>query len=167
MSHPPSVSFDDLQSAFDWVSSAGRFEDSALISRETGQVFFSSMMNDTEEDLPEDIEDDSLYLSVPHKNELDLGKSLVLRFVERSIPDDLAVVEGYFRRRGAYGRFKDLLERRSVLEDWYAYESSATKEALLDWAKAQNLVVTDTSPPSPPASGPDRRLPHDHRRPTR
>ena len=148
MSYSPPVSFDDLESALHWVSSAGPFENSAFISKETGQVFFSSITYDTEDELPDDIEDASIYVAVPHKNDLDLGRDLPLRFVEDTMPHDLVAVEGYFHRRGAYARFKDLLEGRGFLDDWYEYERSATRNALLTWAKENELVVTHAAPPS-------------------
>jgi hypothetical protein len=143
VSSEPSVTFDDLESALLWVSSAGPFENSALISRTTGQVFYSSRSYDTEDELPEDIDDATLYWSVPHKNDLDLGRDLALRFAAEYLPDEERKVQDYFRRRGAYGRFKALLERAGRLEHWYQYEREATKSALLAWAAEEGLKVTD------------------------
>jgi len=42
-----------------------------------------------------------------------------LAFAADEIPDDYDRVAGFFRRRGAYGHFKDLLEMRGKLERWY------------------------------------------------
>ena len=148
MSLAPSVNFDDLESALHWVSSAGPFENSAFISKKTGQIYFTSITYDTDDELPEDIEDTASYLSVPHRNDLDLGRSLALNFVEGYVPEDLGTVQGYFHRRGAYGRFKDLMERRGALEKWYEYERQATKTALLIWANEHTLTVTYAAPPT-------------------
>ena len=88
MSIEPSVTFDDLESALLWVSSAGPFENSALISKATGEVFYSSITHETEDELPEDIDDASLYWSVPHKNDLDLGSNLALHFAAEYMPNE-------------------------------------------------------------------------------
>ena len=48
------------------------------------------------------------YIQIPHKNDLDLGQRLVFEFVETHLPHEYNRVQQIFRRRGAYGRFKDL-----------------------------------------------------------
>jgi hypothetical protein len=145
VSSEPSVTFDDLESALQWVSSGRPFENSALISKATGQVFYSSSTYETEDELPEDIDDATLYWSVPHKNDLDLGRNLALQFAAEYLPEDERKVQDYFHRRGAYGQFKDLLERTGRLEQWHQYERQATKLALLAWAAEEGLKVTDSA----------------------
>lgn len=54
------------------------FENEALLSRTTGELFFMSMQGDFGDELPDDIDDGSAYVAVAHKNELDLGRNLVL-----------------------------------------------------------------------------------------
>jgi hypothetical protein len=54
-----------------------------------------------EDELPEDIEDGSVYVAVPHKNDLDLGKNLVLKFTDGKLPESYATVAAFFRQRGA------------------------------------------------------------------
>ena len=137
----PSIPLDDLESAFEWVSASAPFMNSAFISKTTGQVFYASSAHEMDEPLPEDYEDASLYWSVPHRNDLDLGRTLVFEFVEERLADQLGAVEGYFRRRGAYGRFKDLLERKGLLEAWYEHEREATVSALLAWAAEEGMTV--------------------------
>jgi hypothetical protein len=100
-------------------------------------------MYDTEGELPEDMEDATLYCAVPHKNDLDLGRNLVFRFVFECLPEQEHRVKDYFRRRGAYACFKELLDRTGHLEQWYQYEQKATKTALLAWAAEEGLNVTD------------------------
>ena len=38
-----------------------------------------------------------------------------------------------FSGRGAYGRFKDFLAARGLLEAWYAFEDERENEALRIW----------------------------------
>jgi len=135
------VSFVDLLDAYEWVSSADPCENEAYVSRVTGQIHWSSSITDVEEELPEDIEDGSIYLAVPHKHDLDLGRELVLRFVEEHLPDSYELVSGFFRKRGAYSRFKSLLGQKNQLENWYKYEESAVEEGLREWSRENGLQL--------------------------
>ncbi len=92
-----------------------------------------------------DVADESLYLSVPSKNELDLGRELALRFVEEQLPKDFDRVKDYFRNSGAYRRFKELLEDRGQLQGWFAYEAKGVEEALRTWAIDNDIELIDTS----------------------
>ena len=92
---------------------------------------------------PEDIEDGTLYVAAPHKNDLDLGRELVFDFIESVAPQHVHSVESYFRQRGAYSKFKALLERESLLDDWYKFESKAMRKALLKWASENGFHVTE------------------------
>ena len=141
MTKKPSVSLDDLELALEWVSATGPFENMAYISRTTGQIFYSSSTHDTEDEVPEDADNASLYWSVPHKNDLDLGRTLAYRYVEERLPREYRTVQEIFHRRGAYARYKDLLQRSGHLESWYEYERSATESALLAWAEERGLGV--------------------------
>jgi hypothetical protein len=141
MTQEPSVRLDDLESALQWVSAAGPFENAAYISRTTGQIFYSSSTHDTEDEVPVDVDDASLYWSIPHKNDLDLGRTLAYRYVEEKLPQEYRTVQEIFHRRGAYARYKDLLQRSGHLESWYEYERSATESALLAWAEECGLRV--------------------------
>jgi hypothetical protein len=81
MSTPPTaVKYQDLEAALEWSSSGAPFENTAIISRQTGQVFFKSMGGYSEEELPEDIDDGTFFVAVPHKNDLNLGRELVFDF---------------------------------------------------------------------------------------
>lgn len=138
------VKYEDLSTAFDFVNYGASMEHHAYVSLDTGQVYWTSDSVDTfEEELPEDLEDPERYLTIPHKNELDLGGSLALRFVAQQFPAHYDQVEGYFRRRGAYARFKDLLEREGVLERWYAFEADAVEKALRQWCAENGLDILD------------------------
>ncbi len=135
------MKYEDLESAFHWSSSGAPFENTALLHRQTGEVFLKSMHGDIDGDIPEDIEDGSIYIAAPHKNDLNLGRDLVFEFVEAVAPQHLSKVESYFRQRGAYSKLKALLERESLLEGWYKYEAEATRNALLRWASENGLHI--------------------------
>lgn len=57
------------------------------------------------------------------------------------MPNEQGKVYDIFRRKGAYLRYKDLLESRDLLEKWYDYENKQTKEALLSWCAENNIEI--------------------------
>jgi hypothetical protein len=135
------MTYDDIEYAFIFVSGAPPFENSAVVHRISGEIFYASPMTGIDE-IPEDAEDNDDYLWIPHKNDLDLGRPLVMDFVRARCEDEMEKVLAIFRRKGAYGRFKDLLAQKGLLEDWYAFEQERTREALLEWC-AENGVVLE------------------------
>jgi putative CocE/NonD family hydrolase len=116
-------------------------ENTAYIRTDTGTIHLVSEAIDEEE--PDDLESSDAYVSVPHKNDLDLGRNLVFAFVEEHMPDDWDTVRDIFRKRGAYGRFKDLLQRRRMLDKWFAYEESATEAAVRAWCEDVGIQLSD------------------------
>ena len=138
------VKFEDILAAYEWVSSSP-FDNDAFVSRITGNVHWSSSTIELDDELPEDIEDGSIYVAVPNKHDLNLGKNLALTFAEEQLADSYQTVANIFRQRGAYGRFKDLLERKGYLQAWYDYEANATELALREWAAEQGLSIAERS----------------------
>jgi hypothetical protein len=134
------VRFDELLQTLEWVSFDSYPENEAYVSRATGRIYW---INDVEENLPEDLEDGTKYLCIPRKRDLDLGKRLALDFVRQVLPADYGAVSSFFKRRGAYRRYKDFLERKNKLEDWYSFEEAATKRALREWANEHDLPICD------------------------
>ena len=65
------------------------------------------------------------FIEIPHKNELD------------RIPQ-------IFSHRGAYGRFKDFLVRKDLLQSWYDFANQKEEEALREWV-LDNKIELKTS----------------------
>src|SRR5690349_5636968 len=107
-----SVTFNDLESAFHLGSADGGVDNAAFISRVNGAIYYRSADGFMEQEPPTDVEDLDQYWSVPDKNDLELGRSLVFRFVSEALPNDYDAVRSFFQHRGAYSKFKTLLERR-------------------------------------------------------
>lgn len=145
----PPVRFDDLLNAFDFISMGDPYENRAFIRIATGTIHVA---RDLDEE-PEEIDEEELELSggliyLPGKHDLDLGQRLVFAFADRMLSDeDADRVRDIFGRRGAYRRFKDFLETRSLLEQWYAFEEKATEHALRDWCAENGIELTDSKPP--------------------
>jgi hypothetical protein len=142
---PLSVNASELRDAFEFVSASDMDEHSAFISIDTGKIYWVSDALESEEDNPDDLETSDRYIAVPHKRELDLGRHLALSFVRRELPNDYETVVGFFRRKGAYSRFKALLHSRSALERWYEYEDRVSEEALLRWCEENGIQLVGGS----------------------
>jgi Uncharacterised protein family (UPF0158) len=140
---PIRVSRFDLESAFEFASTGDIGESYAYLSKETGQIYLQSDLVGDLEDMPDDLEDDEKYLQLPHKKELGLGKPLVLAFAREFLPDDYDKVREIFSRRGAYARFKDLLQHREAIERWHDFEAKALQEALQEWCELNDVELTD------------------------
>jgi hypothetical protein len=145
-----SVKYEDISAAFDFVSSAAPMEHAAYVSLETGAIYWVSELNPLEEEVPDDLGESDRYVAIPHKNDLDLGSNLALRFATEELPERSATVEGFFRHRGAYARFKEFLAAEGCLDKWYAFETESTERALRNWCKENDIQVVE-SPDEPMA----------------
>ena len=85
------------------MSSDTQYECCAYISLDTGRIYWQSdaLDLDNADALPEDLDTSDRYIAVPHKNDLNLSRRLVLAFADQELPDDAETIENYFRRRGA------------------------------------------------------------------
>ena len=81
-------------------------------------------------------------IEIPHGNSLGLGQKLGFEFVESILPSDYERVRQIFRKRGAYGRFKDFLESRGLLDQWYDFENQRQKQALRRWSRENGIELS-------------------------
>jgi len=135
------ISFDDIENAYLFISMSDMSDNSAILNRETGEIYYISELGDSDE-LPDDVDDPDKYIDIPDKYALDLGKRLVFQFVEGNIPEELARVEKYFRQRGAYSKYKSLLEQKGLLDQWHKFEDDKRKEALIEWCKDNGIEIS-------------------------
>lgn len=134
------ISYSEIQDAFLFVSSAGYGINSAVICKDTGQIFYSSEMGGIDE-LDDAELDWDVCVDIPHKNDLDLGQRLVFDFVEKHLHDGYHHVRQIFRRRGAYGRFKDFLESKGLLQSWYDFERRREEQVLRQWCEENGIEL--------------------------
>lgn len=132
------MKYSDIEDAFLFVSASPPEENFAYLNKETGEAYYVSSFGDSDE-LPDDLEENDNYISVPHKNDLDLGRDLVFSFISANLPGEYERVRGIFSRKGAYARFKDLLEAKDQLEAWYEFERKATEKAIREWCKEKGI----------------------------
>jgi hypothetical protein len=76
-----------------------------------------------------------------YKHDLDLGRNIVFQFMDECLPESTDAVRAFFRKKGAYAKFKDFLERKNQLEAWWKFEAKATETALREWAEDHDLPL--------------------------
>lgn len=135
------ANYTDIEMAFDFASFGQPFEYEAYLNRQTGETYLYSEYGDNEEELPEDINNETKYIALPHKNDLDLGKRLVLDFTYKYLSDEIDKIESTFRKKGAYSKFKYILETTGNLDKWYAFENDAQEKALRDWCELNDIKI--------------------------
>jgi hypothetical protein len=113
----------------------------AYISHETGKIYMICNDPNLGDEKPSDIEDASSYIMLPHKNTIGLGSDLVKQFAREQMSDSYDEIVSFFRRQGAYHRFKDFLFQRDFLEQWHQYEEQATEEALQEWCANHKIQI--------------------------
>jgi len=141
-----SVNFTEIRNAFEFVSSGSPSQHQAYIDKETGAIYWTSSVHDLEEEVPPDLATSEKYLEVPHKNSLKLGQGLALSFIDQVLPHEYNFVASLFRKRGAYRRFKDMLQYQGLVEKWYAFEERASDDALIAWCQENEINFTDAMP---------------------
>ncbi|MDD2837070.1 MAG: UPF0158 family protein [Methanothrix sp.] len=135
------TTFDEIYDAFLFVSSDSCGTNRALLCLDNGEIYYHSE-DGVFDELDEDEFDCDNFLVIPHKNDLDLGHTLVAEFVKQHMPSDIGRVQDIFSRRGAYSRFKDLLDHRGLLEKWYDFEKRRDEEALREWCRENKVKLT-------------------------
>ena len=130
--------YDTVDDAFHFLSDAPPGERSAVVRRTTGEVFLASFKAGYDE-RPAGFEIDPDYRTIPHRQDLDPGKALVLEFIRSRCPAELPRVEALFARSGAFRNVKDLLRRQHLLESWQVFESQRIEALLRQWCEDQGL----------------------------
>jgi hypothetical protein len=105
-------SFDDLLAAFEFVSAGGAGgENQAFLCRQTGKIYWRSEdadLGEFDDPLPDDLEENEKYIAMPDRQELGLGKPLVLDFACQFLPNDFDEVRYIFSKRGALFEIQSL-----------------------------------------------------------
>lgn len=131
------IKLDDLELGLEFNSSGPYSDNEVYIDSETGQVIYVSDIID--EEPPSDIYENDKYIMLPTKQELGLGKPLPLEFAREQGHDFFNEVYSIFASRGAYSRFKGLLEHKGLLEQWYNYEQEHINKALMAWCSDNDI----------------------------
>ena len=133
----------EIQDAFEFVNSGGISSNSALLCKDTGKILYKSDDADLDEIGNIEKYDFEMCFDIPDKNDLRLGRTLVYEFVDKNLPNDYEIVEQFFKHRGAYSRYKNLLENRGLLQEWYDFENKRQKDALLEWCNDRGIEIEE------------------------
>ena len=139
---PMGINFSDIEMAFEFVSSAPMTAHTAILCKDTGEIYYTSDSGDMDE-VPEDAYYNDDCIKIPHKNDMDLGRNLVFEFMDQYLPNDFERVRQIFRRKGAYARYKDLLEDRGQLKKWYDFENTRQTETLREWCRENQIKLIE------------------------
>ena len=133
------VNVDDLEEAYTFVSMGGDFDVAAWVNRRTGQVHTYTPEADSDEMPEDDSEDGADCVAVPDQVELEMGTNIVRDFTALKVPELGDRIDAIFRRRGAYARFKELLDREGKIQLWYDYETERLDAALREWCEREGF----------------------------
>ncbi len=136
---PMQHDFSEIELAFELVSSQMQLSCSAYLCRTDGKIYNLDDGAGIYDVLPDDFELSEDYLEIPHKNDLDLGRALVREFINERAPALSNEVYEVFSRKGAYRRYKSLLDHNGLLDDWFSYEQAETEKALKQWCKRNSI----------------------------
>jgi hypothetical protein len=135
------MKLNDLIDAVQYVGSDRPGMNTALYDPVTGEIYIHSEMLG-EGTIPEDLDWETC-TQIPHPNELELGRNLVFLFVAQRLPEKGDFVTRLFKKRGAYGHFKQLLNTLGLLEAWYEFEDAALRNALRKWCQENEIAIMD------------------------
>ena len=141
------VSLDELIAAMLFVSDAYSMDAAAYLHRPSGEIYWQSieaLVGELYEDekLPAGFETSPEYLRIPNKRQLNVGKALVFAFVRQFMPHAYAEVAAFFRKPGAYGRFREMVEDSDLLERWRAFQDAGEKEAMRAWCRENGVALS-------------------------
>ena len=92
--------------------------------------------------MPDDIADANRFVAVPDTHALGLGRAQVFEFAQEQLREEYDRGASYFKSPGAYGKFKNLLERREMLEACYEHEAVGIQRALQRWLAQTSIAYT-------------------------
>lgn len=119
-------------------------ETRAFLNADDYSILVQSDFVEDDEEVVESRLANGRWIEFPNKYDLDLGKGLALRFASEYLDDaGYDRVCSYFSHRGAYGRFKDFLEDRGLLQKWYEYSELAEVNALRWWLEENKIPYKD------------------------
>jgi len=137
------MDINDIETVFMIVSHDSPLgENYAMICKSTGQIHYATDDDEIDE-IPEEAYESDDWVAIPHRNDLDLGRKLVFEFVERKMPSEIDRVSYFFNRRGAYARYKDLLDENGLLKEWYDFENERERRAILEWCRENGIEITE------------------------
>ncbi|MFC1522860.1 UPF0158 family protein [Elusimicrobiota bacterium] len=158
----PPAKLSDLIQTFEIETDTGEYH--CYFDRKTGQVV---LVDDTVYRHVEESDDEALE-DVPEwqKEQIEIARAVLsdnekrfisppdkfdfheYRHMERfiaSLPDRSAADALFYaiKGRGAFRRFKDMLDQMGILDQWFKYREEAMKRYVIEWAEDKNVPYED------------------------
>lgn len=136
-------------------------EMTAYINKKTGELFTvgdeeAGYIEDGDEDddfIPEwqkeilpkvrEVLESDDFVPLPDKfeiHEYSIMERFCLSMEDDDLQDDLL---NAIRGRGAFHRFKDIIHRKEIQDDWYSYRNDALKRIAVDFLEAEEITFVD------------------------
>ncbi len=134
--------FSDIDTAFEHVNSSIDEDVIIILRKDTGEMLIRSEENNNDVvELEKEIGSE-LLVYIPKTNDLDLGKQLVFNFASEKLSNAYGTVRGMFHHRGAYRKFKELLERKGKINEWHEYRLQKQEDALRAWCEENGILLS-------------------------
>lgn len=85
------------------------------------------------------LENEDLFIPLPSRyevNEYEIMESFALSIESQRVSD---IIYDALRGKGAFRRFKDLVERHNLIDQWYQYRDNAYGKIAIDWCQSHGL----------------------------
>jgi hypothetical protein len=138
------LSFDKIFDAFEETCFGDPFTVSVYINKENGDSFL--VLDDDDgynEENPDDLFENDIYFSLPDPSELTSGRDLAFKFASAEVREYSDKIYEIFQNRGAFSRFKSLLEDIGKIDDWYKFEQETQKAELREWCQLNEIDLDD------------------------
>jgi hypothetical protein len=135
--------YSDIEDAYHYVSWGEMLDATAAVNKRTGEILTHSDDLVDEEWISDEDWETGDWVTMPVKLDLGLGQDVVFDFVSARMPEEYDRVSRFFSHRGAYGRFKNLLSSKNLLDAWYAFEAEAQEKALRQWCQDEGIELED------------------------
>lgn len=84
-------------------------------------------------------DDDEIYVEIPSKydiHEYSIMEEFCLSIADNKLSDELYYA---IRGNGAFRRFKDLIQRHGIADDWYKYRDNKYREIAIEWCEENDI----------------------------
>ncbi|MBW2186400.1 MAG: hypothetical protein JRG71_08390 [Deltaproteobacteria bacterium] len=134
------MSYDTIEDAFNYISEGQPGDRRAMVHRGTGKVFLESVKSEFDK-IPPEFDNDTDYLLIPSRQDLDPGKGLILEFFNTHAQSEVPQVKAIFNRSGAFRNVKALMRSLQLLDFWHLYEEQRIDELLRKWCQDNGLPL--------------------------
>ena len=135
-------SFADILMAFEHANGGRPGENTALLRKDLGQIFYSANFGRISDITDKDrAADDAVHL--PTKKDLDIDQTLAFDFVREYLPGHIDKAAAIFSEPLAYRKFKGWLKGKALHRKWFEYEAAAREKALRAWCAENGIELLD------------------------